>query len=320
MVLNGRPLFLFWQFNGDNLNYCNYRCPYCYGQKKAMQNLWKPELPWEEMFKKLKRDIYFVLSYGESTVSPGFFEVLDIIGKHENWECCLITNLSQDPTKMLNSKLAREGRLYITACYHPLGGAEFNKFTSHLLKVKKAQVKLITMFLLYPLQKRLYPALWGFCEENNIRCYLRRFNWTSGGRKYPESYSLEERKLLESYYIPKVVKYGLNFTSPKNMKCSAGKDMILVHENGDVGYCADDANNIFGNLFNENFKLNSEDTICQSSCCGGDYGMLHLKDPDYPMPQMGHDNFVCLVDNIKEGNPPFYPKRVEIEKWLKLVF
>ena len=52
--------------------------------------------------------------------------------------------------------------------------------------------------------------------------------------------------------------------------------------------------------------------------CGGDYGMLHLIDDEFgPVPDwLPNQPFVSITENVADGHPVPYPKRVEMLKWL----
>jgi hypothetical protein len=95
--------------------------------------------------------------------------------------------------------------------------------------------------------------------------------------------------------------------------------MILVRYDGEVGLCADYAKLRLGNIFESDFTLNSEPIQCPTTICGGDYGMLHLKDDRFePLPErLWNDTFVSQVENIPQGSPVPYPKREEMLRWLE---
>lgn len=316
-----RQLFLFWQFAGDNHDLCNLHCPYCYGgQNKTGIDHWnnQPE-KWEQAFIRLNRDIYFTLSYGESMISSGFYPILDIISQHSNWECSLITNLTQDPTRMIDTKVAREGRLYVMASLHPMGGVDWELFKKHLLMLRDANIKNLVIYLFYPPQISDVNKYFSWCDDHNIRFYVRRYIGEYAKKTHPQA---SPKELLQHILSnPKTIEYGLNLHSPAGNKCSAGKDLILVHHDGRVSYCADIDNNNLGNIFDSDFKLSNNDIICPSPICGGDYGLLHMKDKHYPdIPNLlWHDCFVAQTANITGGNnePVQYPHRREIICWMK---
>jgi hypothetical protein len=332
-----RQAFIFWQFNGDNSSVCNFRCDkyYCYGGVKRQRHDWnnQPE-KWEKAFERLNRDIYFVFSYGESMIGKGFYECVDMIGRHENWELCIVTNLSQNPQRLIESKLGRDKRVYITACWHPLGVPDRTKeewwkiFTNHLLLLQKADIKTLVLYLWYPLQIKWYPEYFDWLDKHNIRTHVRRYV-PSVPRPlhvkllHPQlwknkTYSNAEWQYLLTISTPKSIKYGLKLVSPMGRSCSASKDMILVKCDGTVALCADAENYYLGNIFDPNFKLATENIRCPARICGGDYGLLHMVDDEFgPLPdRLWHDNFVCQVEDLHEGVPVPYRKKEEMLFWL----
>lgn len=296
----------------------------CYGgPNKPNLTLWNGEVEaWTLAFERLNRDIYFTLSYGEPMGSPGFYDVIDIIGKHDNWECCIITNLSFSPERLLESKLAKDKRVYVIGCFHPLGGADWEIFKKHILMLRDSDIKLMSMYLFYPPQIEWFKEYWKWFDANNIRTYVRRYIGKYEGKQYPFAYSPEVKQFMRAMTQPKTVKYGLDLTSPKGRLCTASKDMILVHHDGTIGLCADCPNNYIcdANIFDPDFKLNDSMVYCPTNLCGGDYGMFHLIDGEFgDLPEkIWHDCFVAQTENITGGGREKvnYPKREAMEKWL----
>ena len=342
--MSKRKLFTFWQFNGDNKSWCNFKCPYCYGGPKEMKHYWNGDVKgWEQAFERLNRDIYFVFSYGEAMGSHGFYECVDMIGEHPSWTLNIITNLSFSPERLIQSRLGREKRVFITACWHPLGVPDrvqaWEKFKKHLLMLKEAEIPVHVMMVWYKPQIRWFPEYFEWLDRHDIRIGVRRFiypryrtikkipivrNWRWFiGKGVLENYTEAERGYLYAYTCPKVTKYSLDLASSRGRLCTAGKDMILVKCDGTVALCADCCGRSFvlGNVFDENYKLSEELVRCPTHTCGGDYGMLHLVDERFgSLPKkLWNDTFISQVENIPQGSPVPYKHRVEMLKWLEVL-
>lgn len=343
MGMNERQLFVFWQFNGDNKSYCQLHCPECYGHSnRTYQHYWNGNVAkWEKAFERLNRDIYFVFSYGEALLSHGFYECVDMIGRHPNWTLCIITNLMASPERLLNSKLAKDKRLFVTACWHPEGVddpvKDWETFKSHLLMLRKADVPVHVMMVWFPTVIKRFPEYFKWLDEHDIRVGVRRFaifprwgklsrapilrHWLAGKIKLNPNYTKAEREYIYAYTCPKVSKYGLDMVSSYGRLCNAGKDLILVRYDGVVTLCADCCgdNHKLGNLFDANFKLNGQMIRCPTHSCGGDYGMLVLPDIEFgALPdRLWHDNFISQVEDVPDGHPVPYHRRVEMLKWLE---
>jgi hypothetical protein len=353
MVEKQRQLFTFWQFCGDNKSWCNQFCPYCYGGKKEMKHYWNGNVgKWEKAFERLNRSIYFVFSYGESFGMKGFYDCVDMIGRHPTWTLCIVTNLSLDPERLINSRLGQEKRVFINACWHPLGVKDrvqgWNNFKLHLLMLKDAGIPLHVLYLWYQPQIKWFPEIFEWLDKHDIRVGVRRYVGnvggykvpllrtvgrqarkvsgkqillmnTVGGKNYPKDYSLAERGFLDAITTQKVIEYGIACKSTHGKVCSAGKDMILVKYDGTVGLCADAHSYHLGNVFDVGFKLKTESIRCPITICGGDYGMLHLEDARFgALPShLWKDTFVSQIENVPQSSPVAYPKRAEMMMWLE---
>lgn len=339
-----KELFVFWQFNGDNRCYCQLHCPECYGRDtRNYKHYWNGDAEkWEHAFERLNRDIYFVFSYGEALLSRGFYECVDMIGRHENWTLNIISNLMANPEQLLNSRLAKEKRLFITACWHPEGvdnpKEDWETFKKHIQMVKDAGVPLHVMMVWFPPVTKHFAMYFEWLDQNGFRVGVRRYvddkvkhplirkilrralpKWFAG--KYTlAKYTEAEKGFIYAYTCPKVTHYGLDLASPRGMPCNAGKDMMLVKHDGTASLCAScyGSNHEVGNVFNPNFKLNNHATRCPTNNCGGDFGMLVLPDSNYGVlpERMWRDTFISQVENIPQSNPVAYPRRGEMLKWL----
>ena len=272
--------------------------------------------------------------------SRGFYGCVDMIGEHPGWTLCIITNNSYNAEKLAGSRLAREGRLFITACWHPLGVsnrvAGWENFKKNLLIYRGAGVPVHVMMVWYRPQIKWFPEYFEWLDSHDFRVGVRRFVYDSfysripfvrsrwkrvAGRTRLEKYSEAEKGFIYAYTCPKVQKYGLNLASTLGKTCFAGKDMILVKYDGTATLCAGcyGSGHKLGNVFDQSFRLHTEPVKCPSNTCGGDFGMLVLPDSEFgPLPdRMWRDNFVSQVEGIPEGGPVPYPHRQEMLEWLE---
>jgi MoaA/NifB/PqqE/SkfB family radical SAM enzyme len=332
-----RQLLLFWQFNGDNRSFCNYHCPYCYGERyKNYRHYWNGKLDkWQQAFERLNRDIYFVFSYGEAMGSHGFYDCVNMIGEHPTWTLNIVTNLSYPPERLIASRLGQEKRVFIIASWHPLGCEDREKgwknFQKHLLALKEAEIPVQVMYLWYKPQIEWFPEYFEWLDKNDFRVNIRRHLHQKrplisklfrrflpkyfSGKFELEDYSPEEEACLYTFNCPKVAKYNLDLASTYGRPCSAGKDMILVEHDGTVKPCADccGPNHKLGNIFDPKFRLNKDYIRCPTNTCGGHYGMLHLIDNEFgELPErLWNDNFVSQVENLPQTSPVAYARREE---------
>jgi MoaA/NifB/PqqE/SkfB family radical SAM enzyme len=340
-----RQLFVFWQFNGDNHCYCQLHCPECYGGKiRTYLHYWNGDVDkWAKAFERLNRDIYFVFSYGEALVSKGFYECVNMIGKHPTWTLNVISNLMASPERLVKTKLAQDKRLFMMPCWHPEGVddpvKDWEVFKRHLLMLKDAGVPTHVMMVWFPPVIKDFAKYFEWLDKNDFRVGVRRFVVNSNMSKLPligdskwfinqnnlAKYTNSEEGYLRAYTCPKVTKYGLDMASPRGKPCNAGKDMILVKHDGTVKPCASTdfpgSKCNIGNIFDPDFQLKTSAMRCPTNNCGGDFGMLVLPDAEFgPLPdKLWRDTFISQVENIQQTSPVAYPKRAEMLQWLEKV-
>lgn len=336
-----RELFVFWQFNGANDSFCNLHCPECYGHKnKTYRHYWNGDVAkWEEALTRLDRQhgnsgLYIVFSYGEALVSKGFYECVEMIGRHPTWTLNIITNFMADPTRLLATKLAKEKRLFLVTCWHPEGVddpvAGWEVFKAHLLQAKAAGVPVHVMMVWFPFVIKRFPAYFEWLDANDFRVSVRRFvkdkffntipvvrrlPWVAGTYTLAK-YSEAELDFLLASTSPKVTEYAIKLKNCRGKLCSAGKDMILIKHDGTATICAGCVakRHELGNVFNPDFKLNTDFLRCPINSCGGDFGMLHLVDEKFgPLPErLERDTFISQTEEVKQGSPVPYKHRKEM--------
>jgi hypothetical protein len=336
-----RELFVFWQFNGDNSSFCQLNCPECYGHNIRMgmgKHYWNGRLEeWEEAFMKVDQQhggngIYFNFSYGETLLAKGVREVLTMIGQHQSWRVNIITNFLSDINWLLETKLAKEHRLYLVTCWHPEGVENPEKswelFKHNLLLAKATGVPLHVMMVWFPPVIKDFPKYFKWLDSNNFRVSVRRFvidkywntiplirrlPWVAGTYTLM-NYSKAELEYLIASTSPKVVKYAVQLANTRGKVCTAGKDMILVKYDGVVAICAGcyAKRHEIGNIFNKSFKLPIKPLHCPINSCGGDFGMPHLVDPEFgSLPdKMWDDTFISMTEDIQQGSPVPYHNRI----------
>jgi hypothetical protein len=348
-----RELFIFWQFNGDNSCYCQLKCPECYGRDiRTGKHYWNGDVySWQAAFEKLDKQhgntgIRFVFSYGEALLSKGFHECVEMIGNHPTWSLNIITNLLSDISKLMNTKLVKEGRLFINPCWHPEGvddvTAAWELFKKNLLILKEHNVPTHVMMVWFDPTIKVFDRYFTWFDTNDFRVGVRRFvtsnvfpygvikkvfgdNISFAKDRFTlKKYSKGEERFIRAYTCPKVTKYGLDLKSPMGKPCYAGKDMMLVKCDGTVKLCASCEGGdkpTLGNVFDKDFKLLSSHTYCPTNNCGGDFGMLVLPDSEFgKLPShLWKDTFISQVEDIKQDSPVPYKHRDEMKEAIALI-
>lgn len=261
-VLTRTQYLILWQFHG-RFALCNYACPYCYYPTSVNKNLDFnfTMKKWEGIFEKHFGDkkTVFYFSYGEPTVQPRFYEILEMISHHKNWEVKLTTNLSVPPDKLMKTKIAKEQRLNINASFHPTQ-VSIDKFLKQLAILRKNNIEPSIVYVMWPpqiddLEEKYMPVF----RKHGYVIHIRAFRGLYKGKKYPGAYTKEEWIKTAKYMDEANLKYMLGEVNGLGRRSCIGMTHLLVDNFGNVEMCDSYVGNgHYGNIFDDSFKLDLE--------------------------------------------------------------
>jgi acyl-CoA thioesterase-1 len=274
---------ILWQFNGNPCE-CNYKCPYCqYAVQKGHYFTGTIE-GWRETFKKNfgREHLAFYLAHGEPMAGEMFYPVLEMIGQEPNWEVRMTSNISAPLERLVETEVARTGRLNINASFHPYM-VDKERFLEQLLFLRKHGIESPVVYVLYPPLFRRFQEDFDFFNRQNFLVHVRRFRGKFRGKMYPEAYTDEEMQFIARYCDDATIRYQL-FNEPSYAKPSwTGVDFFIVDNKGNVGYCDDFPGARLGNLFDGTFKPFAEPTPFPGKGCsdGTVDGVANFVELDY---------------------------------------
>jgi acyl-CoA thioesterase-1 len=258
-VIPRRSIIILWQYNGNPCQ-CNYNCPYCSYEQGRIQkgHFFEGTIEsWRKAFKNMvgKQHLVLYFGHGEPMIGRNWFDIVEMVGSEPNWEMRVITNLSTKLDKLLNSKVAKEGRLNINASFHPTETTR-EELLEKLLKCRKANIEVPVVYTMWPPFFERFENDFHFFDKHNFLVHVRRFRGRYKGKTYPRAYTEEQRRLIAKYSDDATIKYMLVNESTYQKHTWAGVDFFIVDNKGDVGYCDDFRPDQFnlGNIFKENFK------------------------------------------------------------------
>jgi MoaA/NifB/PqqE/SkfB family radical SAM enzyme len=256
--LKRKSSIILWQYNGDPCE-CNYACPYCPADPKKQKGHYFERTvdDWHRAFKTQFGDqrLVFYLAYGEPTAGKNFYDVLDMIGREPNWHVRLTSNISQPVDRLVKTKLAKEGRLDINASFHPTM-TNIEKFLKTLLFLRENGIEPAVVYVMWPPFFKRFKADFEKFNENNFLVHVRRFDGFYEGKKYPQSYTEEEREFMAQYMDDGTIKYMLASEPSFGKLTWSGVDFFVISNKGDVGYNDSLKSNFYslGNIFRGNFQ------------------------------------------------------------------
>lgn len=231
---------ILWQYNGRE-SLCNYKCPYCYYfySPKAENYFFGNIQEWHDAFKKSfgNQKLIFYLAFGEPTLGEAFYNVLKMIEEKSKWSLRITTNLSQNLERLINTRLAKEGRLYINVSFHPTQ-ISIEKFLEKALYLRKHNLEAPIIYVMWPPHLKRFESDFKVFNDHNFLVHIRRFKGIYKGKYYPKSYTDEERQFIARYCDDATIKYMLN--EDQNVifdrKTYSGFHFFIVDCTGNIGY------------------------------------------------------------------------------------
>lgn len=253
-------LLVLWQYNG-RYAHCNYACPYCYVATSVNKGMhFKFDIDtWEKAFEKHfgSRETIFYFSYGEPLMGGNlFYEILEMIGRHPNWEARMTSNVSVNLDRLLNTTLAKSKRLNINASFHPTQ-TSVEQFIEKCDEIRRAGIEPSIVYVMYPEQiddfeEKYLPAF----RVHGYRVHIRAFRGLYKGRKYPQAYSNEQWEKTAKYMDTGNFKYQLHAVNGLGRVSFLGMTHILVDNCGKIEMCDSYVGDRhYGNVFDESIHL-----------------------------------------------------------------
>jgi lysophospholipase L1-like esterase len=278
-VVPRRNTTILWQYNG-RYAYCNYNCPYCYVPTSVNKEVHYEKgsaEKWAKAFKECMGDqhLTFYFSYGEPTLGgadrKGLYETLEVIAKEPNWEVMMTSNLSIKFDKLINTQIAKEGRLNINASFHPTQ-VSADKFLEKLLFLRENGIECPVIYVMWPvpLGKHFesYPGesqldaaerFFSIFDKYNFVFHVRAFRGLYKYKKYPKAYTDKEWVKVAKYMDKASLKYMLNEVNSLGRLSYTGMHHFLVNEKGNVEMCdAYAGDGRYGNIFDGKLNLDLE--------------------------------------------------------------
>jgi len=245
-------------------------CPYCYNSKERFSepSLSSDPNEWLSALRGLADrfgPIYFAISHGDSMSDIRVVEIAADLAIDNHVDLC--SNLFF-PIEMLEP-LPRNGNIALATSFHPIPwGMSTEPFIRKRMEIEDAGIECgVAMVVGYPPFVERIPAWKEEFAAAGIEMWVNPFRGMHGGRSYPSSYTEEEAAIV--YGEVEAVR---GMTTPmmegvRGKRCRVGMDYLMIDQKGDVHHCPYDIIPV-GNIFDSEFSLREEPTICQQDCCG----------------------------------------------------
>jgi MoaA/NifB/PqqE/SkfB family radical SAM enzyme len=249
---------------------CNFRCPYCWFDKKweemGKQNKYIPlsemvEI-WERIFKR-HGECHIMITGGEPSIYPNFVELIENLSKMHTIK---VTSQLSGDYKAFSEKINPE-RVTLDMNFHPKDG-KLTEFVEKILLLKQRGFKGGVCYLAYPPQMDKIDYYREIFEKLGIGFALAAFWGEYDGKKYPDAYTEKEKKIIAPFVGDiNRIKYHLEGVKTKGKLCRAGHVYASIKANGTVTRCGPMSHKPIGNIFDKDFKLFDKPMPCEAEVC-----------------------------------------------------
>jgi len=251
---------------------CGFQCEYCHPNIARFKNRPLPyNLSTEEVaraFTGLGRIPHVSMSGGEPFDYPNFVYLCQLLT--EGGYISMNTNLASPDVRNFAERIDPLRVIDINAATHILErerqGLPISDFIEKMLLLQDRGFKPTVFYVLYPpLLERFERDLDHLIENGVQRVAGKVFKGVYQGRRYPESYTTEERERITGYernVYPVLFNYlAGQHTEFKGRLCDAGRKSLKVEVDGTAKRCTSIKGD-HGNLFDGTLRLNEEPEQC----------------------------------------------------------
>lgn len=235
---------------------CNYKCPYCIAGHAPAEG--RGPSPWDEQrYLKIVRNLCkvpFPINIrigvgGEFFVSKSLVEGVRLLGQFTNVVSVnLITNLSFKPKQYVRilEGVPRD-KIALVASFHPTEVKNEDNWIAAASELA-SYYDLVTMGVAYPPLIPRLPEIKEKFRAVGIDYFVQPYIGEFEGRRYPQSYSEDERTIIRKViYSRHDYEFLLNLKRPG--LCNAGFKYLFVNPMGIVTPCGGaDHGRILGDL------------------------------------------------------------------------
>lgn len=265
---------------------CNFDCPYCFiyhpaGAKGFLKSIAdrvkQPSPPKHDLHKELdavlarflETGMTFTFGFtgGEPFVFPRFIDICRSIAAHDRFMISLDTNLTMRNIDEFIEAAPPDKVEYISAALHleerkRIYGS-IDPFLDNVGTLMERGYTVVVNHVMHPDVFEGLDDVYGHCMERGVRLKLKPFKGVHGGKAYPQSYTTEQRRLIDE--LSPTPQYDLRSRHFTGLQCKAGRNLIRIWPTGDITRCVGDYS-LLGNIYT-GFELYESPRPCIIETC-----------------------------------------------------
>ena len=314
MILDNKPKV---RFTWNMLYECNYRCSYCFFEGKweeyKSRNNYLSVDEWIKYWKRVYDrygPIYLVITGGEPFMYPDFIELIQRLSPY-----CYHINISTNSSGNLAEFVKKNNpeKVSLSLSFQP----EFDKlddFIERLSLIRKHGFNGCINFVAYPPQLKDIDSLRQKFRSAGEDLKVIPFWGEYEGRKYPESYTDQEKELVG------INGEWLSHVRKKGIMCEAGSKSALLFPDGKVARCGQIGEDLLiGNFTDPGFKLFDKPLPCDAEYCPCDEGKIPIEE-DVKVKPSREELISERQRNIQLNDKEYNERKVVLESTPKSIF
>lgn len=272
------------------LSACNFRCSYCFSSASDLSskiNVYGTPADWKEVFKIIGKTWLLHITGGEPGLYPDFVELCDQLS--QDHYLSITSNLTHPSIKEFAQRINPEKIHFINAAIHYEMRKErglFNTFIENVHQLQDAKFNIFLSLVMTPYVLSNFPQIYQELEANGLYAIPKVIRGMNEGKRFPESYSADEKRLIHDYLMQAEKEYmevlknmeeqpSINIFKDRlflngikdyrGRMCSAGFKFVAIAPNGTVARCG--YPDILGNMLFRNVRLLDTPKVCNTSYC-----------------------------------------------------
>lgn len=172
---------------------CNYRCCYCYVDRKRLDGVPFGPISTREgagkllaMLDLMGRSSVMLVGGGEAMLLPNFIELCTSITRRH--KLAIMTNFSR-PIEPFMEAVPPEKVSSFVISLHPEGEKELEGLKKSVCNMQKAGYPVTVIYVAHPLRIGNIPGLYGWFTARDVVFKVAPFNGEFRGKPYPSSYT-----------------------------------------------------------------------------------------------------------------------------------
>ena len=298
---------------------CNYKCSYCSVDRTLKSRIItkKGAKQFTDFFNK--RGVWHItLPGGEPTIHPFFIEFIEELTQIHYVRIITNMSISQDKLNEFVNRISPNKIDFFQCSLQEIDddGENLYKFLDKIKFLKNNGFKVYVDYVATPKRISKIEEKCKIFKENSIPFSIGGINGLIDEKKYPDSYNIDEKNLLDSKMISAIQREMIDIGGVRKSYgrlCKAGFNRIMINcVTGNIHPCVENRKTIIGNIYDDNINLHNKPYLCDCRNCSC-YDQPHMD-----IEELTQKDINNILDNINNYDVDIYKKYKQIVEDVQL--